>query len=449
MRPLAFLRSRRLAVSLLVAITAYSFVATWLDPQGVATGPTVDEGASGLLQALFLDRPFLSPLFLAAIGLMTLSTAACAWERTRSGIRAMRSESPDDRTSERLLRSPQLTIVAAEGMDRGAVAAAAVQSLKGVRLKTAWSGSTLVARGSALGLVGSAAFHWGLVGLFVFAGVGQLTRYEGYVNVLPGGSVQDLPTAYDLELVAGSFVGSAYTGLTLTTVEVDTNLVVAGQERGGAALVALSGPGGEIKRQWVYPNSPLKHGALIVHRSQTPPVLIGRIEAEAAEDAGGVTLYFDIETRDSRAFAIPSVVTSEPIQVSVTPLGDQRLEVSVASGGEETTETVGIGDRVELPDGRGFIVDDLTYAAQLQVVNDWSVPWIYAMFVLGTIGVSLAVFVPVRSVWMTVTDAADGRVELRVIHSRRRNDPVFPRVVRETLAQALDSEVIDDREASE
>lgn len=437
MRVLRFLRSRRLAVILLIGLTVYAWV-----------GSLVTSGAGGpagtLIRRLGLEHPFSAPVFLAAIALVTLSTAACAWDRTLATLRAGKT-SVTDTTLDRLVASPQFMVtVQNASLERAGIVAAAEAVLRDFRMKVRVTDTVITGSAWPYGIAGSALFHWALVGLFVFAGLGQLTRYEGYANVIQGRSILDSAEAYTTELTAGRLFGGGFSGLELGVAAVDLDLQVEGSSRGAATLVTLSSGDREIKRQWVYPNSPLRYGSMLVHNADTIPVFLGSIRTDGSTDVRTVTLEFDLAARSPQEFEFTDDATGASVTVAIVPLGNQRVEVTVDDGAGTWVRNAGIGESVEILPGQRLTVDDLTYAAQLHVVNDWSVPWLYAMFALGTLGVSAAVFVPTRNVSLAIvedpaqgTGRTPGRMRMHVRYSFRRNDPAFPRLLEEALTRAV------------
>ena len=65
--------------------------------------------------------------------------------------------------------------------------------------------------------------------------------------------------------------------------------------------------------------------------------------------------------------------------------------------------------------------------------SDWSVSWIYALLVVATGGLVLAILVPYRAVWLRLDETADG-IEVRALAVQHRRDAYF----RETLVAALE-----------
>jgi hypothetical protein len=94
------------------------------------------------------------------------------------------------------------------------------------------------------------------------------------------------------------------------------------------------------------------------------------------------------------------------------------------------------GEQVAIPGGLTLTVVQLTKYARLSVVNDWSVYYIYALFVFAVIGLALAVFAPLRGARvLLVTDDQGARLHVAVRHGR--GDPHFPARVEAALRQAF------------
>lgn len=187
-----FLRSRRLAISLLIGITFYTWVVTLvpltsLDPAAAAAWDQRNPLLAIIVNALGLHRAYSSPIFMAAAVLLTASTAACSWERSRAAAHEWRGRRAVSLSAiERIRTSPTSVIEVGEGVDEAETLRRASAALTRLHLHVRRESGLLVGSGGAVGLLGSPIFHWALVGLFVFADAGQATRYEGYVNMLAG-----------------------------------------------------------------------------------------------------------------------------------------------------------------------------------------------------------------------------------------------------------------------
>ena len=454
---LRLLRSRKLAAGLLVGLALYSWVVTLvplesIDAAKVAAWDARHPVLAVVVNALWLHRAYSSPAFIAVAVLLTASTTACAWERTRSALRAWRGRGAVTQAMvERLRRAPSL-VVEVGTMDRGRALASAAQALRGMRMRVR-QGPVLVAGSSgAVGLLGSPLFHWALVGLFVFAGLAQLTRYEGWTHVLVGESITDVPSGYPQRLDVGLLAGGAFTGLKVSVREVYPDPVVGGVPRGNTPLVALEREGAVLREQMVFANNPLRHGPLLIHSAKTGPAFVGSVRRPWMEDPERVVLYYETGATDPQRFGLPDPTTGAVSVVEVSPAPGGRVHVLVPGGGRAETRTVGVGESVVFQDGSTLTVDALSVYVQLHVVNDWSLPWVYAMFALGCIAPALAVAVAPRTVHVMAVEAADGSdndppagtpgaVRLHVVVGHRKSDPAFPRRVERALHDALAGQV--------
>ncbi|HEX9094214.1 MAG TPA: cytochrome c biogenesis protein ResB [Coriobacteriia bacterium] len=459
MRLISLLRSRRLAVALLVAMLAYAWVAT------LVPSATADPAASvawdarypvlGLLAGVLgLHRAYSSPLFLVAALLLTLSTTACAWERTRSAWRVWRSRGTASETTLRRVVSSPTCVLSAVG-DRETVLAASTAALSDLGLRTRRGPETVEASSGMWALLGSPLFHWALVGTFVLAAAGQLTQYEGFANLTVGQTIQDSPTGYTAALSAGPWAGSRFTGVGIRVRDLVEQHVVDGIDRGASPFVEIVQGDRVVASQWSYPNNPLSWGPLVVHMRKDGPAFVGTVRYPTTGASRRVVLYYDVDAPLGASLAFPLPDASGPTSsaVRVARVKGQRVEVKEYDGSAGSSQTVGVGETATLHEGITLSVDELTGYAQIKVVNDWTVPWIFTMFTLGTIGAGLAASFPVRRVWMLYAQAGssagdDDVPSLRVLVTGSRRDPAFPRRVEAALrARVLPAEPAGQEES--
>lgn len=443
MRLLATLRSRRLAIWLLVGVTAYSFVSTLVplesvDPVAAARWDAEHPVLAGPVNALGLHRAFSSPIFIAVAALLTVSTALCAWERSAAAWRWWRSSGVvPARIGERLRSRPDVRFELSAG-EASASLEVAARALS--RLGFRGEVGPRAARFSSqqLGLVGSPLFHWALVGLFLFGGLGQLARYEGFANVLEGGSFADEPDGYNVALYRAAPFAPAHTGSLFTVEDIDPAFIAEGVVRGATPRVTLSRDGSIVASGWVHPNSPLRDGALLVHRARTGPALELTLVATETGQQQAQTLYFDTVSGPPESLDVQVPTTEATYTVTFTPVPGQRVAIAASGsqGRDGATVTAGPGDEVGVAPGLSVRIDRLAGYVQLKVVNDPWVPAIYLMFVLGTLGVSLTVFLPPRAVYAFAVDGSAGST-LSLVVEARRSDPALARRVEAAIAEAL------------
>lgn len=443
-RLIALLRSRRLAVVLLLALMAFSVLGTLL-PQGDATDPDVASwdaarpGLAGLVAALGLHDVYGHPLFIAAALLLAVSTIACSWERTRAAVSAWtRSTTMPASMPGRLAERPMRTVEPTEGLDT----AAALRPL-GLRTEAERDG-VLHLIGPRWGLLGSPLFHWSLAALIVVVGLGQLTRSEGMIGV---------PVGADVPLTAASFGtlhrGPLYAepkGLTISARDLVRDFHSAdGVARGEAAIVTISRDGAPLASGRVYPNSPLHLGSIVVHQAAVGLAAVIHVRSVTGAELGVARPLVDFaDVRPDGAavggFDIRSPeIGDAPLLVSVAlPLDPARgggylqrrpaapsARLTVTRGGAViATGTVTPGASVTLPGLGSLQLADVVYYTRLTVVDDWSVYAIYALFATATLGLALAVLAPYREVWLlAVPDGS--RVRYHVAARHAKSDPGF------------------------
>ncbi len=118
------------------------------------------------------------------------------------------------------------------------------------------------------------------------------------------------------------------------------------------------------------------------------------------------------------------------------------VRVRVAPGEASPVEAATIdvvaseGEDVQIADGLVLTIDRLTSYARLSVVDDRSVYVIYALFALAVIGLTFAVFAPLRGARALVVDGDNGMC-LHVTARHSRGDPHFPARVESALSRAL------------
>ncbi len=463
-RPMRFLRSRRLAAALILAICMYSIVTTAIPQesvvatQDVATWQSAHPVSAALARALGLHRAYSSPLFLIPAVLLTLSTALCAWERSRasSTFLALRREVPE-RLLARLERAPSVAVVLpAATTEQGLLLTGDAVARIGLRGQV--TDGVFRAHRATWASLGSAVFHWALVGLFVAAGAGQLMKWEGQIGIPVGHRVTDSTSSYG-RLVKGQLApGAPETGYTIEVSEMDLDHAVGAAETGHAPDVALYEGESLVAQSLVYPNSPLHHRALYVHRGPWGLAVVASLETSAGEEVGRRNFLIEIGSTEGTGrlhvddgmppetgidrirFAIPLDSASDGEGfVGDVPL-DPRVEVSVPGSEDLTMTVMRPGDVRAFPGGELRLrIVDVTRYARLVVVHDASIPFVYFFFVLAMLGGALALMVHPRAV-LAVAEEAEGGVAVKALVLSKRIDPLFKHRVHEALSSLAETE---------
>lgn len=448
-----FLRSPRVGAGLLIAVGAWLVLGAALpqrsaDPGGVARWALAHPTLERLARPLGLHQAFSRPLFLGIVLLLAASTAVCAWDRSSRAIRALRSHGTlTEAQVAALVRAPGLQLAEGEVHDPGLALARAAGALRSMHLRVRQGPKVVEAASGAWGLLGSPVFHWALVALLLVVPLGRLLRSEGLMGIVEGSSVIDERAAYGL--VDEGPLHRTFTGL---DIGVQSGMPVAfeqdGVNRGAAPVVTLSRDGVQLTSQRVYPNHPLRYGALTIHASDYGAGTVYSLSRGGDTLVDQALMDFTDEAR-SRASAYHAtftnpdgsaltsitieIATREQVRASGFSSGERMVIVAATrlDGGTER-KLARAGDTLDLGEGLTLTVDKIGYYARLSVVYDPTVTPMYALFVLAIVSVSVSVLVPYR-VARVMLDTADGTPVLRVTASHSRGAPGFADSVRAAL----------------
>jgi cytochrome c biogenesis protein ResB len=313
-----------------------------------------------LASALGVRSAFAGPVPLAAVALLALSTAVCAWQRTRVALRRTR-----------LLREA------------------------GRRPWTVW---------------GSPIFHWALVALIAVVTLGWLMRSSGQMGVAVGETRADVPASYG-QLSAGPLARWSE-GRSVRVDAFDVNYTAGGVDRGPTPTVSvLASDGTVIASQRVYPNHILKTGSLAIYPADYGLAAELSVLTSAGVELRRVTELLDFSGRAEGGtvpvapLVIDSASGAQALTVAVTVPLDRvergylgrlpeapqgRVTVSSADGEALLEQPVRPGESVELPSGELLRLDAVGYYARLQVVDDPTVPWLYAAAVIAMLGLGIS-----------------------------------------------------------
>lgn len=425
-----FLRSRRLAIWAIVAFTAYAAIAT------VVSG-TGDFAA-----------PYGNPIFIVISALLALSTAACAWERTRTAVRTLTRKAPPEAALRHLRENPPISVSVPTASEPLAVAQAVLRRL-GMRVRL--HDASLEARAGLAGSFGSPLFHWALALLFVVIGLGQLTRSEGLMGVVEGSAKPDVAESYGT-LDAGP-LKAELSGRTIAVPVVEQSYVANGIEQGVTPLVEIRSADGELLASGhAYPNHPIRYRSMLVHSNDYGLAVVASIEQAGVVLSEEVLLDYNADRSavEPNGFSIADETGSPLLSLwfdlpaerndDVRSVSVKVVRGSASPNGEAAeVHAVNEGGTLDLGDGMMLRVDRLTGYARLSVVDDWSVYYIYALFALAMIGLVLAVFAPPRAVRVLLA-AESGGQELHVAVRHGRGDPHFSGRVECALRAAFESE---------
>jgi cytochrome c biogenesis protein ResB len=376
---------------------------------------------------LGLHRAYASPLFLALAGLLALCTAACAVERTKRSLRLMRSTTRplSDAGLERLRTRPQMSFRVADAARSNAALSTAAERLRRLGLRVRCEEGLADGHSGGVGLLGSPVFHWSLVALMLVVAAGQATRAEGFLALPLGKRIVDERASY-LQVSEGPLFGERYTGLEFVASSLERNLHVHGIDRGAVPFITVYRAGIEVVSGRVYANNPLRTGPLMIHMVDFGPDVTLSLESTGGAEIARESFHLDRSSETSsgtkpQEFALISAPGGIEARVEVvarrTSSADRSsatasraiLEISTAGTGAYSAPVVlPVGDAIELPNGQRLRIADVSDWVRVSVVNDWSVPFIYALLVIAIGALTIALLLPTRRATVLLAEHEDG-----------------------------------------
>lgn len=380
-RLLRSLRSRRLAVWLLGALVGYAAVAAALD----------------------VREAFSAPPFGVLAVVVAVSTAACAWERSARAVSMLRVGVVTQRQVDHLREHPATVIPLAEEGPRDVSAAAGALRSLGFRVT---AGERMAeGRRHRWGALGSPLFHWSLALLIVVIALGQLTRAEGLIGIATGDTKSDVREAYGV-LEAGPLHGGL-SGASITVDRMEAEYTRNGIEYGPTPYVrVVSATGDPLAEGFVHTNAPLRYGSTVIHMNGYGLAAKVRLDVDGTSSAEEILL--DYADDDSgrivpRDLAVLDASGQPAVSLLIDADASSRtpaLLVRYAEGAGDPRSSgameasIAEGESVALPGGVSLTADRLTSYARLAVVDDWSVPFIYPLFLTGVLGLAAAILTP-------------------------------------------------------
>ena len=428
-----FLSSARLATWLLAIVGLWSLMAT-LVAQGEPSARTVAAWAAShpavepLVATLGLHQAFSSVVFIACILLLVVSTGLCAWQRTKVSIgrtRTLRRAAAADERS--LSESHDLEVGCDPALSASEVLSIATATLDHLGIRTKRRNDLVTAVSPPWSVWGSPVFHWALFALMVTLLVGNLQRSEGLMGVAVGETKADVKESYGTGHVhAGPLHDWSAVHRSIRVDGFEPDFQTGGIDRGPTPLVSvLDGAGQVVVTQRVYPNNTLHAGSLTIYPADWGlAASVSLVNTSGVEVARAVQLVdFSAAATGGTVPAAPLFATHAQVMVSVSvPLdGTQgnfsdampqeptaRRLVATLDGKSLVDRTVSPGEAVALPDGDSLRLNGIGYYARLQVVDDWSIPFLYVGLVVAMIGLTVAVAVRQQIVLVAVLEEPEG-----------------------------------------
>lgn len=434
-RAVTFLGSASLATWLLVVVSVWSMVASFIPQDGdsaekVAAWAAAHRGIDPMVRILGLHAAFSSPVFVLCALALAVSTCLCAWQRTKGALRRarqLRDAGAADAAS--LAAAHDLDIPCDPGMSEAQALTAADEALKRLGIRSKRRDDVLYAVSRPWSVWGSPVFHWGLVALIVVILGAGFERSDGLMGLAVGQAKPDVAQSYGT-LHAGPLHGWFPSDRSIRVDAFDLDYQAGGVDRGAAPVVSvLDGAGRVVKTQRVYPNAPLQTGSVTIHPSDyglsVTLDLIGKsgavtgqavqivdfspsapegtipVASFAVSGAGGALLRGSVTVPLDRANGL--FVKGLPKNRSV------HVVVTGPDGTRFVDTTLRPGDAVPLPSGDRLGVASVGYYARLKVVDDHAIPFLYAALAFAMLGLTATAVARQQLVVVAVSRGGDGQ----------------------------------------
>lgn len=458
-----FLASAGLAVGLLIFVGLWSLFATFV-PQGQPSSLAVKSWAAShaavepLVRTIGLHQAFASVVFTLSAALLAVSTGVCAWRRTKLAIKRAGTLKSATRADKAALAEKHDLEIACDAVlsDQDALAIAA-DTLASLGIKTTRRGDALSAVSGPWAVWGSPVFHWALLALIVAALVGTVQRSDGQMAIAVGQTKVDAPASY-VSLSAGPWHQWALVHRAIRVDAFDPDYKTGGIDRGAVPTVSvLDGSGKVLVSQLVYPNQKLHSGSLSINAptcglAATLAFLdgsgteVGRTiqPIDFSQTATGGTVPLESFTRKDRSgHVVMRLAATVPLDRVGGQYGEYipkqpraRVMVVSADGTSLLDRTLLPGESVTLPGGGGVRLVGIGWYSRLSLVDDPTIPIIYAAMALAMLGLTLSVSFRQQLLVAAVLDGSGG-ARLAVDVRLWRNVPTSAGEIKDALVQAL------------
>ena len=425
------------------------------DPNGVVQFKAANPGITPVLEFFQVFTTYSSVWFSAIYLLLFISLIGCVIPRTKHHFDALRARPP--KTPARLERLEGFTT--RETTADAATAVAEAQSLlRKLGYRTEVYGNSVSAERGYLRETGNLVFHTALIGVLVAVGIGGGFGYAGQRVVVEGYAFNNSLASYDSFNPGRFFTDAALVPYSIAlddfeAVYEENNRDALGQAIDFTAQVTTTVRGEEPRKQEIKVNFPLDIGGTQVYLlgNGYAPVLTVR-DAEGAvvwsqptaclpldtvltsscvikipdgldEQVGMVGLFYPSTVElESGALASNFPDLINPRLTLEVYTGDLGLDNGVGTNAyvlstdeltqiagrqvDEPTLSLGLGDRIELPDGLGSVeLTDIPRFASLDVHHDPAQMWVLLFASLVVAGLVTSLFIPRRRVWVKVSGA--------------------------------------------
>lgn len=417
---LKLLTSATLALALIAFVGAWSLLATVIPQEATSAHGVVEAWAAAnpllapVVEAVGLHSAFGSDIFIAAVVLLALSSAACAWGRTKVALRRARvlSQAASLSVSD-LAGSHDFEIAVDRSISSEEALLRTERTLAELGVRTRRRDGVLLAVSPWWSVWGSMVFHWALVGMVLAVFAGALLRAEGSMPIAVGDQKVDQESSY-LSVQTGPWHRWSGAARTIRVDDFDPAVEKDGIDLGAVPTVSVLDENGDaVVTQQVYPNKKLHAGSLSIYQPTCGLTVRLALTTKSGKRLPEVVQLVDFsqETSGGTVPVQPMVLSNNAGQVilrleATVPLDrDPRggygewiprapaanVILTDGSGNRLLDQTIRTGESGAIEGGGTLEVVDLGWYSALVVVDDPTIPFIYGSMIIAMLGLALSV----------------------------------------------------------
>ncbi len=421
-----FFTSLKLAITVIIILASASIIGTIIEQnqplekyQKFYSGGTIR-----LFESVGLFDMYHSWWFLLLLVLFTVNLACCTLDRLPRVVRTVRNPKTTlDEGLEKTLgladrwkkKGAQSTLAASYGEAMGREF--------GKPLVTENDGVVhLYAERGVVSRFGVYVTHLSIVIIFIGAIIGNVAGYKGYANIVEGQSIGEVP-------VRGG-AGNVALGFQVRCNKFWVENYPSGQPKEYASDLSVIENGVEVLRKKIVVNDPLQYKGIWFYQSSYGQA--GAATATVAINKAGGGTVGTITLSPGQKAPVPGygVVSAVDYQPDFQGFGPALLVV-LEKPGQQPVEFWILKTHPEFDRQRkdayflSFAGLNEVFYTGLQVAKDPGVNIVWAGCALMVVGICIAFFTSHQRLWLRLSPATDGRVDVVLAGSASRNRLAF------------------------
>jgi cytochrome c biogenesis protein ResB len=306
----------------------------------------------------------------------------------------------------------------------------AVAALGAVGIKARRGDGVLASVSPPWSVWGSPVFHWALVLFALAAFAGVLLRAEGPMAIAVGETKADKPPSY-LSVEEGAWHDWTRVDRSIRLDAFDPSVTRGGIDLGAVPTVSvLDSDGTVLATQQVYPNNKLHSGSLSINApacglavtiqlttpsgQSLPPVM--QLVDFSQETSGGTVPVAPLVASDNDGSVLLWMQATVPLDRTLDGYGEwipkepsAYVVLEDGSGATLYDGLIRMGEAEALAGGGTIALTDIGWFSWLSLVDDPSIPYVYASMIAAMLGLTLSLVSRQQLVLAAVIDGPEGR----------------------------------------